>query len=160
MGGALVGLEVVPRERRSLLEDIGTDLLSMQDQAFIVGVTITQPGGRPFMKGAVAWRPSGRVWPSARRGTGRPSVPFRGFFAHFACLSGVPAEPGVGSGTGLVVTPARRWASWSPTRSYADRARASVRAGAELLEVPTNTASDAGNQIPDSRWPPTRALLI
>jgi apolipoprotein N-acyltransferase len=76
-------------------------------------------------------------------------VPFRSFFAHFADLSGVPTDAVPGDGTGLMRTPAGPLGLMvSFEIFYAGRSHESVRAGAELLTVPTNTSSYSTSQVP------------
>ena len=61
----------------------------------------------------------------------------------------MPLDAIPGTGTGLMETPAAPLGAMvSFEVFYADRGRASVRAGAELLIVPTNTASYATSQVP------------
>jgi apolipoprotein N-acyltransferase len=69
--------------------------------------------------------------------------------AHFADLSGVPTDAIPGHGTGLLRTPDGPLGTLvSFEVFYANRSRTSVRAGAELLVVPTNTSSYATSQVP------------
>ena len=76
-------------------------------------------------------------------------VPFRSFFSHFANLSGVPVDAVPGHGTGLMRTPAGPLGLLvSFEIFYAGRSHESVRAGAELLAVPTNTSSYSTSQVP------------
>jgi apolipoprotein N-acyltransferase len=76
-------------------------------------------------------------------------VPDRSFFAHFADLSGVPADAIPGHGSGLMHTPAAPLGILvSFEVFYADRSHSSVRSGAELLVVPTNTSSYSTSQVP------------
>jgi apolipoprotein N-acyltransferase len=76
-------------------------------------------------------------------------VPFRSFFSHFANLSGVPQDAVPGHGTGLVRTPAGPLGVLvSFEVFYSGRSHSSVRAGAELLTVPTNTSSYNTSQVP------------
>ncbi len=76
-------------------------------------------------------------------------VPYRSLIAHVADLSGVPLDAVPGHGTGLLRTPAGPLGLLvSFEVFYAGRSRASVRAGAELLVVPTNTSSYATAQVP------------
>jgi len=64
-------------------------------------------------------------------------------------LSGVPLDAIPGTGTGLLPTPAGPMGAMvSFEVFYADRGRSSVRDGAQLLIVPTNTSSYATGQIP------------
>jgi apolipoprotein N-acyltransferase len=76
-------------------------------------------------------------------------VPDRSLFAHFASLSGVPLDAVPGHGSGLMRTPAGPLGLLvSFEVFYAGRSQASVRAGAELLVVPTNTSSYSTSQVP------------
>ena len=76
-------------------------------------------------------------------------VPFRSFISHLANLSEVPTDAIPGHGTGLLRTPAGPLGTLvSFEVFYANRSRTSVRAGAELLIVPTNTSSYATAQVP------------
>ena len=76
-------------------------------------------------------------------------IPGRSFVAHFADLSGVPTDAVPGHGTGLMRTPAGPLGLMvSFEIFYAGRSHESVRAGAELLAVPTNTSSYGTSQVP------------
>jgi apolipoprotein N-acyltransferase len=76
-------------------------------------------------------------------------VPYRSFFAHLGNLSAVPRDAVPGTGTGLLPTPAAPLGAMiSYEVFYADRGRPAVRAGAQLLIVPTNTSSYATAQVP------------
>jgi apolipoprotein N-acyltransferase len=76
-------------------------------------------------------------------------IPWRGFFSHLASLSAVPRDAVPGHGSGLMVTPAGRIGVLvSFEVFFAGRGRAAVRAGAQLLAVPTNTSSYGSEQMP------------
>jgi apolipoprotein N-acyltransferase len=76
-------------------------------------------------------------------------VPYRSFFAHLGNLSAVPRDAIPGTGTGLLPTPAAPLGAMiSYEVFYADRGRPAVRAGAQLLIVPTNTSSYSTAQVP------------
>ena len=114
---------------------------------------VTEPvSPTTFRNEIVAWGPSGRivaVFVKVHRVPFGEYVPFRSFFAHFADLSGVPTDAVPGHGTGLMRTPAGPLGVLvSFEIFYAGRSRASVRAGAELLAVPTNTSSYGTSQVP------------
>ena len=65
-------------------------------------------------------------------------VPFRGLFSHLANLDAVPRDAIPGRGSGLMRTPAGPLGILvSYEVFFADRGRSSVRAGAQLLVVPT-----------------------
>jgi apolipoprotein N-acyltransferase len=114
---------------------------------------ITEPASpTTFRNEIVAWGPSGRivgVFEKVHRVPFGEYVPFRSFFSHFADLSGVPVDAVPGHGTGLMRTPAGPLGLLvSFEIFYAGRSHESVRAGAELLAVPTNTSSYSTSQVP------------
>jgi apolipoprotein N-acyltransferase len=76
-------------------------------------------------------------------------VPYRSLISHLANLSGVPADAIPGHASGLLRTPAGPLGTLvSFEVFYANRSRTSVRAGAQLLIVPTNTSSYGAAQVP------------
>jgi apolipoprotein N-acyltransferase len=114
---------------------------------------VTEPASETtFRNEIVVWAPDGQIVDSFEKVHRVPFgeyVPDRSFFAHFADLSGVPADAVPGHGTGLLRTPVGPLGTLvSFEVFYADRSHASVRAGAELLIVPTNTSSYASTQVP------------
>jgi apolipoprotein N-acyltransferase len=116
-------------------------------------VGVTEPASSTtFRNKVVAWGPDGRVvgaFEKVHRVPFGEYVPYRSFFAHFADLSGVPTDAIAGHGTGLMRTPAGPLGLLvSFEVFYASRSHASVRAGAELLAVPTNTSSYSTSQVP------------
>jgi apolipoprotein N-acyltransferase len=116
-------------------------------------VGVTEPASSTtFRNKVVAWGPDGEVvgvFEKVHRVPFGEYVPFRSFFAHFADLSGVPTDAIPGHGTGLMRTPAGPLGLLvSFEVFYASRSHASVRAGAELLAVPTNTSSYGTSQVP------------
>jgi apolipoprotein N-acyltransferase len=117
----------------------------------VAGVTETV-SSTAFRNLVVAWGPSGRVigtFEKVHRVPFGEYIPYRSFFAHFANLSAVPLDAVPGHGTGLLRTPAGSLGVMvSYEVFYAERGRSSVRAGAELLVVPTNTSSYATSQVP------------
>jgi apolipoprotein N-acyltransferase len=117
----------------------------------LAGVTETV-SDTSFRNEIVAWGPSGRVvsiFEKVHRVPFGEYIPFRGFFSHLANLSAVPLDAIAGHGDGLMHTPA---APVGVLVSYevffAARGRSSVRAGAEVLAVPTNTSSYSTSQVP------------
>ncbi len=114
---------------------------------------VTEPAGRSgFLNEIVAWGPSGRIvseFEKVHRVPFGEYVPDRSFFAHFADLSAVPLDAVPGHASGLLRTPAGPLGTLvSFEVFYASRSRTSVRAGAELLIVPTNTSSYSTAQVP------------
>ena len=105
-----------------------------------------------FRNEIVAWGPDGTLvsrFEKVHRVPFGEYVPYRSFFSHLAEPLGRAARRIPGTGTGLMETPAAPLGAMvSFEVFYADRGRSSVRAGAELLVVPTNTASYATSQVP------------
>jgi apolipoprotein N-acyltransferase len=117
----------------------------------VVGVTETM-SSTTFRNEVVAWGPDGDIvsrFEKVHRVPFGEYVPYRGFFGHFADLSSVPQDAIPGTGTGLMATPAGPLGALvSFEVFYADRGRSSVRAGAQVLVVPTNTSSYSTSQVP------------
>jgi apolipoprotein N-acyltransferase len=114
---------------------------------------VTEPASpTTFRNEIVVWGPQGRIigtFEKVHRVPFGEYVPYRSFFAHFANLSEVPTDAVPGHGTGLLRTPAGPLGTMvSFEVFYANRSRTSVRAGAQLLIVPTNTSSYPAAQVP------------
>jgi apolipoprotein N-acyltransferase len=117
----------------------------------VVGVT-ENASVTTFRNEIVAWGPDGTLvarFEKVHRVPFGEYVPLRSLFAHLGDLSAVPRDALPGHGTGLLETPAAPLGAMvSYEVFYADRGRDSVRHGAELLIVPTNTSSYATAQVP------------
>jgi apolipoprotein N-acyltransferase len=116
-------------------------------------VGITEPASSAtFRNEIVAWGPRGHVvgvFEKVHRVPFGEYVPNRSFFSHLADLSGVSTDAIPGHGSGLMRTPAGPLGLLvSFEIFYAGRSHSSVRAGAELLAVPTNTSSYSTSQVP------------
>jgi apolipoprotein N-acyltransferase len=116
-------------------------------------VGVTEPASATtFRNEVVAWGPRGNVvavFEKVHRVPFGEYVPYRSFFAHFASLAGVPVDAVPGHGSGLMRTPAGPLGVLvSFEVFYAGRSHSSVRAGAQLLTVPTNTSSYSTSQVP------------
>jgi apolipoprotein N-acyltransferase len=116
-------------------------------------VGVTEPASATtFRNEVVVWGPRGTivgVFEKVHRVPFGEYVPDRSFFAHFADLSGVPTDAVPGHGSGLLRTPAGPLGVLvSFEIFYSGRSHAAVRAGAELLTVPTNTSSYSTSQVP------------
>ena len=128
-------------------------------------VGVTEPASRnTFRNKVVVWGPTGRVVASFEKVHRVPFgeyVPDRSFFAHFASLAGVPEDAVPGTGTGLMHTPAGPLGLMvSFEVFYANRSRPSVRAGAQLLVVPTNTSSYSTAQVPAQELAAARVQAV
>jgi apolipoprotein N-acyltransferase len=126
---------------------------------------VTQPASpTTFDNMVVAWGPDGRIagrFEKVHRVPFGEYVPYRSFFAHFATLSGVPLTAVPGHGSGLLRTPAAPLGVLvSYEVFYADRGRSSVRAGAELLVVPTNASSYSATQVPTEELAAARVQAV
>ncbi len=117
----------------------------------VVGVTETL-SATSFRNEIVAFGPHGAVvdrYEKVHRVPFGEYVPLRSFFARLGDLSAVSRDAVPGTGTGVLHTPAAPLGAMiSYEVFYADRGRAPVRAGAQILIVPTNTSSYATAQIP------------
>jgi apolipoprotein N-acyltransferase len=117
----------------------------------VAGVTEPASGLR-FRNEIVAWGPNGKMvaeFEKVHRVPFGEYVPFRAFISHLADLSGVATDAIPGQGSGLLRTPAGPLGTLvSFEVFYAGRSHESVRAGAQLLIVPTNTSSYAAAQVP------------
>jgi apolipoprotein N-acyltransferase len=114
---------------------------------------VTEPASSTtFRNEIVAWGPSGRIvgqFEKVHRVPFGEYVPLRSLISHVANLSEVPTDAVPGHGTGLLRTPAGPLGTLvSFEVFYASRSRTSVRAGAEMLIVPTNTSSYGTAQVP------------
>jgi apolipoprotein N-acyltransferase len=114
---------------------------------------VTEPASAStFRNEIVVWGPGGRIvatFEKVHRVPFGEYVPYRSLISHLADVSGVPTDAVPGHGTGLLRTAAGPLGTLvSFEVFYANRSRTSVRAGAELLIVPTNTSSYATAQVP------------
>jgi apolipoprotein N-acyltransferase len=144
---------------RAALAGIARDLRA----TLTVGVTETV-SSTSFRNEIVAFAPDGLVvarFEKVHRVPFGEYVPDRGFFAHLANLSGVPLDAIPGHGDGVLRTPAGPLGTMvSYEVFFADRGRIATRAGAQLLIVPTNTASYATSQVPTQELAAARLQAI
>jgi apolipoprotein N-acyltransferase len=129
----------------------------------LAGVTVPV-GTSGFLNEIVAFGPKGTivaVFEKVHRVPFGEYVPFRGFFKHFANLSDIPRDAVPGHGSGMISTPAGPLAVLvSYEVFYPDRARSGVRAGGELIVVPTNTSSYSSDQAPAQEVAASRLQAI
>jgi apolipoprotein N-acyltransferase len=132
-------------------EGVLSNLARSLHTTLVVGVTETV-SPTAFRNEIVAFGPDGALvsrYEKVHRVPFGEYVPYRSFFAHLGNLSSVPRDAIPGRASGLVPTPAAPLGAMiSYEVFYADRGRSSVRAGAQLLIVPTNTSSYATAQVP------------
>jgi len=129
----------------------------------VVGVTQTV-GATRFRNEIVAYAPSGAVvsvFEKVHRVPFGEYVPWRTFFSHLANLQAVPRDAIVGHGSGMMATPAGRVAVLvSYEVFFPDRGRSGVRAGGQLILVPTNTSSYSSEQAPAQEIAASRLQAI
>ena len=120
------------------------------DATLVAGVV--ERSGDRFHNRAVAWGPDGRIlgsYEKRRRVPFGEYIPWRSLVARVADVRFVPRDAFVGSGPGLLATPAGDLGvAVSYEVFFAERARAAVRAGGEVLLVPTNASSYPSTQMP------------
>jgi apolipoprotein N-acyltransferase len=118
---------------------------------FVAGVT-QDVGSSRFLNEVVAFSPKGKLvatFEKVHRVPFGEYVPYRSFFKHFANLAAVPRDAIPGTGSGMIATPAGRLAVLiSYEVFFSARGRSGVRAGGELIVVPTNTSSYSNDQAP------------
>jgi apolipoprotein N-acyltransferase len=128
-----------------------------------VGVTETVSPTR-FRNEIVAFGPDGQVvgrFEKVHRVPFGEYIPDRAFFSHLANLSAVPLDAIPGHGDGVLRTPAGPLGTMvSYEVFFAARGRVATRAGAELLIVPTNTASYSTSQVPTQEIAASRLQAI
>jgi apolipoprotein N-acyltransferase len=129
----------------------------------VVGVTETV-GATRFRNEIVAYSPSGALvatFEKVHRVPFGEYVPWRSFFSHLANLQAIPRDAIAGHGSGMMATPAGRVAVLvSYEVFFPDRGRSGVRAGGELLLVPTNTSSYSSDQAPAQEIAASRLQAI
>jgi apolipoprotein N-acyltransferase len=117
----------------------------------VVGVE-QNVGDTRYINQVVAWGPDGRVVGSYRKNHLVPFgeyVPARGLIQRFFNLQDVPRDAIAGHQPGILHTPAGPLGVMISYEVFFDeRARAAVRAGGQVLIVPTNTASYRSTQVP------------
>jgi apolipoprotein N-acyltransferase len=129
----------------------------------LAGVTETVGSGQ-FRNEIVAYGPSGAlvaVFEKVHRVPFGEYVPWRSFFSHLANLQAVPRDAIAGHGSGMIATPAGRLAVLvSYEVFFPDRGRSGVRAGGQLIIVPTNTSSYSSAQAPSQEIAASRLQAV
>ncbi|HLN05747.1 MAG TPA: apolipoprotein N-acyltransferase [Acidimicrobiales bacterium] len=126
---------------------------------------VTEPVGTTrFRNEIVAYGPTGAlvaVFEKVHRVPFGEYVPWRSFVSHLANLKDVPRDAIAGRGSGMIKTPAGRFAVLvSYEVFFADRGRSGVRAGSQLILVPTNTSSYSNEQAPAQEIAASRLQAI
>lgn len=139
--------------------------VARQHQAtLVVGVVEDAEAGRGFRNSAVAWGPRGEVVDRTEKVHRVPFgeyIPWRSTLEGLVDLSAVPRDALVGEGPGVLDTDVGRLGvSISFEVFFADRARAAVSAGGQVLLVPTNASSYRGDQVPDQEVAAARLRAI
>jgi apolipoprotein N-acyltransferase len=120
--------------------------------AVLVAGIIEDVGTDRFRNAAVAWAPDGSQvarYDKVRRVPFGEYIPFRSLVDRVADISAVPRDALEGRGPGILRTPVGPLGVMiSYEVFFADRARAAVRAGGQLLLVPTNASSFTTSQVP------------
>ena len=146
----VVGLGPEPF-RGSQAEAVMAAIARRHHATLVAGVTY-DVGRTRFRNEVVALSPAGRlvaVFEKVHRVPFGEYVPLRGLFKHLANLSAVPRDAIPGHGSGLMTTPAGRFAVLvSYEVFFSARGRSGVRAGGQLILVPTNTSSYSSAQAP------------
>lgn len=131
--------------------------------SLVAGVTY-DVGRTRFRNEVVAFSPEGRLvatFEKVHRVPFGEYVPLRGLFEHLANLSAVPRDAIAGHGSGEITTPAGRFAVLvSYEVFFAERGRSGVRAGGQVVLVPTNTSSYSSEQAPAQEVAASRLQAI
>lgn len=126
--------------------------IARRHRATLVAGVTQDVGRRRFLNEVVAFSPSGQLvatFEKVHRVPFGEYVPYRSFFAHLANLSDIPRDAIPGTGSGMIATPAGRFAVLiSYEVFFAGRGRSGVRAGGQMILVPTNTSSYSNGQAP------------
>ncbi|MGH9170080.1 MAG: apolipoprotein N-acyltransferase [Acidimicrobiales bacterium] len=140
------------------------EALAEQDKATLIAGVTYPVGASLFRNEIAAFSPTGHlvaVFEKVHRVPFGEYVPFRGFFRHFANLSDIPRDAIPGTGSGMIATPAGRLAALiSFEVFFGDRGRSGVRAGGQLILVPTNTSSYSDAQAPSQEIAASRLQAL
>jgi apolipoprotein N-acyltransferase len=140
----------LPIEETDEATEIGAEAQRLH--ATLVAGVVEDNGEDRFRNAAVVWAPDGKIvgrYDKVHRVPFGEYVPGRFIIRHLADLSIIPRDATPGHGSGMVRTPAGPVGLMvSYEVFFPDRARSGVRAGGQILLVPTNAASFATGQVP------------
>ena len=118
----------------------------------VVAGVVEDVGTARFRNAAVAWTPAGLIvarYDKVHRVPFGEYIPARGLIGRLVDLVLVPRDAIAGRGPGLLDTPAGRLGVViSYEVFFEDRSRSAVRAGGQVLLVPTNASSYSTTQVP------------
>lgn len=139
-----------PVERSEAGEDLAG--LAVRTGATVVAGVVTDTDGDRFDNEAVAWGADGELVDRYQKNQRVPFgefIPWRSLVERIADVSAVPRDATVGTGPGLLDTDVGELGVViSYEVFFARRARDAVRAGGEVLLVPTNASSYSSTQMP------------
>ncbi|MHB8246286.1 MAG: apolipoprotein N-acyltransferase [Acidimicrobiales bacterium] len=139
------------RFAHSAAEQVLAGIAKRYRATLVAGVT-QDVGATRFLNEVVALSPAGKVvatFEKVHRVPFGEYVPYRAFFSHLANLRDIPRDAIPGTGSGMIATPAGRFAVLiSYEVFFAGRGRSGVSAGGQLILVPTNTSSYSADQAP------------
>ncbi|MGI8794072.1 MAG: apolipoprotein N-acyltransferase [Acidimicrobiales bacterium] len=149
--------------RGSDADQILADLATRLQATVVAGVTEDAPNDR-FVNVAYAYAPNGEVvdrYTKVKRVPFGEYVPGRSLFERVVDLSILPRDAVAGTEPGVLKTPAGQLGvGISYEVFFSDRARDAVRAGAEVLLVPTNAASFSTSQVPTQQVSAARLRAV
>jgi apolipoprotein N-acyltransferase len=120
--------------------------------ATVLAGVVQDVGTQRYLNEVVAWGPDGKIAGSYLKSHLVPFgeyVPARGLLKHLFNLADVPRDAIPGDNPGILHTPAGPLGIMISYEVFFDeRARGAVRAGGQVLVVPTNTASYRSTQVP------------
>jgi apolipoprotein N-acyltransferase len=126
--------------------------LAQSLHATVVAGVEQDVGTSHYLNQVVAWSPSGQIVATYVKNHLVPFgeyVPWRSFLERFFNLSEVPLDAIPGHSPAFMNTPAAPLGVMISYEVFFDeRARSGVRAGGQILIVPTNTASYRSSQVP------------